>query len=223
VAKPDEPQRVDYFRQWVFHDPAWNWWRFDWDHDVDRARRTMGPVVDAVDPDLAAFKGRGGKLILFSGWQDPVVSPYDVINYYDAVVDRQDGLKNAQTFARLFMVPGMMHCAGGQGATNFASSERDSFPLRPDPAHDLTLALEQWVEQGRAPDQVIAAKYANRRGQGAPPPPDHASMFPTIDADPGKRTVVMTRPLCKYPERAIFDRRGDPNLASSYVCKIGPL
>jgi feruloyl esterase len=195
--KPEEPQRIDYIRNWALHDPAWDWWSFDWDKDVDRVRAAMGPRIDAVDPDLSAFERRGGKLIMFSGWQDPVVSPYDTVAYYTAVAQKQGGFAKAQSFARLFLVPGMPHCAGGAGASNFASTTRDSPPLKADAAHDMSLALEAWVEHGRAPDRIIAAKYAG---------------------DGPASGVVFTRPLCAYPQLAYYRGKGDPKRAANYVC-----
>jgi feruloyl esterase len=198
--KPDEPQRADFFRYWVFHDPTWNWWNFDWNKDVDRVRARMGPMVDAVDSDLSAFKKHGGKLILFSGWQDPVVSTYDVIDYYQAVATKTGGMRSTKSFARLFLVPGMAHCAGGAGATNFASSTRDSTPLKPDPLHDMSLALQEWVEHDHAPDRLIAARYKG---------------------DEPESGVVLTRMLCPYP--AVATLAGpDPAVAENYRCTAPP-
>lgn len=221
LKKPEEPQRVDYFRYWAFNDPSWNWWNFDWDKDVDRARATLGPEIDAVSPDLTAFRKRGGRLIMFSGWQDPVVSPYDTIGYYRQVMKRYGGAAQTQSFARLFMVPGMEHCAGGPGATNFASSVRDSTPLQPDADHDISLAIEKWVETGVAPTAVIAAKYANR-GEPPAPVPDKGpiSLVPTISDDPQKRMVVFTRKLCPYPAVGTYSGRGDTKVAANYICSV---
>jgi feruloyl esterase len=197
---PEEPQRVDYFRNWVFHDPAWNWWSLDWDKDVDRARAAMA-AVDAVNPDLSAFKSRGGKLIMFSGWQDPVVSTYDVIDYYTGVAARNGGVDRTQSFARLFLVPGMAHCADGAGATNFSSTIRDSTPMKPDPLHDMSLALQDWLEKGRAPEHIVAAKYT---GAGS------------------DKSVAFTRMLCPYPQSAVYSGRGDQSQAENYVCRTVP-
>lgn len=145
--KPDEPQRVDYFRRWVFNDPGWNWWTFDWSKGVDAARRKMGPLVDAISTDLSGFRGHGGKLLLYQGSADPVVSAADTIAY-DERLSRQNS--NTPSFARLFMVPGMAHCMGGPGATSFMSGS--------DANHNARLALRRWVEEHHAPEQVIAVK-----------------------------------------------------------------
>lgn len=193
--RPHEPQRIDYIRRWVFDDPDWSWWNFDWAGGVDRARAVMGPLTDAVDPDLDAFHRRGGKLILFTGWQDPVVSAHDVIAYHEAVTARRP---DAGDFARLFMVPGMGHCALGPGATHFSTSTRNSTPLATDAAHDVTAALERWVEEGVPPARITAAHYRDGRPENG---------------------VRFTRPLCPWPQVPAWDGRGDPDRADSFVCR----
>jgi feruloyl esterase len=144
-ARPQEPQRVDYFRHWVFNDPAWNWWSFDWAGGVDRARTRMAPLVDAVATDLSAFEGRGGKIILYQGWADPVVSATDTIAYYERMAAATPG---AASFSALFVVPGMGHCSGGPGATDFSSGA--------DASSNIALALQDWVEQGVKPNRILA-------------------------------------------------------------------
>lgn len=193
--RPQEPQRIDYIRRWAFDDPDWNWWDFDWAGDVDRVRAVMGPLTDAIDPDLDAFQRRGGKLILFSGWQDPVVAADDVIGYHEAVTARRP---DAGAFARLFMVAGMGHCALGPGATHFSTSTRNSTPLRTDADHDLTAALERWVEQDVAPARITAAHYRDGRPENG---------------------VAFTRPVCPWPQVPIYDGRGDRDRADSFVCR----
>ncbi len=190
---PDQPQRVDFFRQWVFEDPKWNWWSFDWSRDPARVRAKISATFDADNPDLRAFERRGGKLIIFMGWADPVGAPPEAINYFQAMRAATPG---ADGFARLYMVPGMAHCAGGPGATNMSSATRDSEPPVGDARHDMALALQDWVEQGRAPGVLFATHYA---GGGAP------------------RTVAFQRPLCPYPQVARY--RGGPSAeASSFAC-----
>lgn len=145
--KPDEPQRVDYFRRWAFHDLDWNWYRFGWDAGVDKAHAALGPLVDATDPDLSAFRARGGKLIIYQGSVDPVVSATDTIAYYERMTRKT---RYAENFTRFYMVPGMAHCMGGPGATVFSSG--------PDAGHNIKLALRDWVEMGVAPDRLTAAR-----------------------------------------------------------------
>lgn len=202
--KPTEPQRADFFRYWVFKDPNWNWWNFDWDKDVDTVQRVIAPVVNATDPDLSAFRKRGGKLIMFMGWDDPVGSSVEAINYYDGVVARGNGaddaakLADTQSFARLYMIPGMGHTAGGPGATHVSNATRDSAPPVEDARYDMGLALYDWVEKGKAPGALVGTHFAN--GSGA------------------TGTVQFQRPICVYPKVARYTG-GDTNLAESYRCK----
>lgn len=201
--RPDEPQRVDFFRYWVFANPAWNWWRFDWHSDPAIVTAAIGPRVDATSPDLTSFADKGGKLIMFMGWADPVGSAFAAIDYYRQVehftaahVGVSDVRGATQRFARLYMIPGMGHCAGGPGATHFSTATRDSSPPVRDAKHDMTIALEDWVEKGQPPGTLIGTHYADRQG----------------------RKVAFQRPLCVYPEVARYEG-GDLKSASSFRCK----
>jgi hypothetical protein len=126
----------------------------------------MANIFDANSADLSAFQAHGGKLIMFMGWEDPVGSPFEAINYYNSVEARASGATEAarreatQSFFRLYMVPGMAHCAEGEGAVNFSTATRDSTPPVSDAAHDMAMALQAWVEKGQAPEALIATKYA---------------------------------------------------------------
>jgi feruloyl esterase len=186
-AKPEEPQRVDYFRRWAFNDPSWNWWSFDWGAGVDAARARMAPLVDAVSPDLSAFEHHGGKIILYQGWADPVVSAPDTIAYYErmsATTPRATG------FSALFLVPGMGHCYGGPGATDFSAG--------PDASGNIALALQDWVEKGVKPSRIVAVHRASRQAGSA---------------------TSFSRPLCSWPKLAHYDGSGAPADAASFVCR----
>lgn len=186
---PGQPMRVEYFRGWAYGDPNWNWWSFDWAKDVDFVRKRLGPMTDMREVDLGAFRKRGGKIIFYHGWVDPVVSALDTIAYFE-------GLKranpDASEFARLFMVPGMGHCSGGPGATNF------SFAMDSDADHDAVLALQRWVEEGRAPDRIVATRYTERTPASG---------------------VAMTRPLCSWPRVPTYTGKGSTDDAANFECR----
>jgi feruloyl esterase len=137
----------EFYRWMVYDDPDWKVENFKLDRDYPAARARLAPILDADNPDLSAFTRHGGKLILYQGWDDPAVPALDTIQYYDQVRQRVGPAGASQV--RLFMVPGMAHCAGGPGATSF----------------DMQPALESWVERGEAPERVIAVKP----GIGEPP------------------------------------------------------
>ena len=137
-----ESSRADFWRLWVFHDPAWNWATFDFDRDLAYADQKMA-AVNAVDTDLRPFKAHKGN-VMYHGWADPVVPPEDGIRYYEAVQRSMGGAEKTTDFYRLFMVPGMGHCVGGPGPKTF----------------DAIDALDHWVAQGKAPE-IIASHATN--------------------------------------------------------------
>jgi tannase/feruloyl esterase len=144
VMDPPEPMRVGFFRYFLFHDPNWDWRTIDWDRDLAYAEQKL-PFMHAVEHDLTPFKRRGGKLVMYTGWADPVVPPQDTAAYYDGVVKTMGGLEKTREFFRFFAAPGMGHCSGGPGPNQF----------------DTVAALEQWVEKGVAPDKLIASHITN--------------------------------------------------------------
>jgi Tannase and feruloyl esterase len=115
--------------------------RYDFDRDPPRLA-TMARIYDATDPDLSAFRARGGKLLLFHGWADPIVTPQRTLDYYDAVRARMGGNESVAQFARLFMLPGVDHC-GLQPGPGAKSVDFDPLP-----------ALEAWVERNEAPEAM---------------------------------------------------------------------
>jgi hypothetical protein len=101
-----------------------------------------GDTFDATNPDLTAFRDAGGKLIIYHGLADPAISPIGTIAYYQAVQDHMGGLAATQTFARLFLMPGMSHCSGGQGPNSF----------------DALTAIINWAERGIAPQSLLTSQ-----------------------------------------------------------------
>ena len=128
----------------VFHDPKWDYRNLNFDSDVALADKLDNGVLNATNPNLKEFFAQGGKLLLYHGWNDPAIAPQNTINYYESVVEGMGGLSKVQNSTRLFMVPGMNHCRGGDGPFDF----------------DSIAALEQWVEKGKVPDRIIAAHFA---------------------------------------------------------------
>ena len=185
-----------FFSDMVYSDPNWNYKTAD----VSQATRDADQIAhtfNATDPDLAPFKAHGGKLILYHGWNDPAISALNTVNYYNSVIITI-GRKDVQSFLRLYMVPGMQHCAGGPGPDSFGAGSRPPG----DPQHDIQAALEQWVEKRKAPAEIIATKYAG--------PPSSSDI---------KTDIKMTRPLCPYPEAAKYKGSGDSNQAENFTCR----
>ncbi len=120
--------------------------QFNFERDPPRLRE-MGAVYNAADPDLHAFRDRGGRIILYQGWADAVVTPRRTIDYYRDVEQTMGGRAATQAFLRLFMVPGMDHCGiqPGPGISDLGNND----PLT---------ALDQWVEQGTPPAALVASR-----------------------------------------------------------------
>ena len=133
-----------YFKYLVYKDPSWNWKTFNLDKDVAAADSIDNGVINAADPNLKPFFDAGGKLIMYHSWTDQLIAPENSINYYNSVHAALHGYKLGDSF-RLFMMPGMNHCFGGEGPSMI----------------DPVAALELWVETGKAPDQIVAANYEN--------------------------------------------------------------
>jgi len=127
-------------------DPAFNWRTFRLDRDLPRLK-IMTEILSPQDADLRPFKSRGGKLLMYHGWADPAISAYGTVDYYDQVVKNVGGQAAADTFLKLYLVPGMHHCAGGPGPNTF----------------DMLPVLEDWVEKGVSPGRVVAAHKADGR------------------------------------------------------------
>jgi hypothetical protein len=178
----------------VTGDPKWNPQTADVDAMVKLSQEKTAKDLDATDPDLAKFAARGGKLILYHGWNDPAISPWNTIAYYQKV-QKAMGAEKAAGFTRLYMAPGMEHCSGGPGPNAFgqfgaATAKGEQFGLFD--------SLQAWVEKGAPAEEVFATKYA-----------------PGAD---GKIKAAMTRPLCAYPKVAKYKGAGDTNDAANFAC-----
>jgi feruloyl esterase len=168
---------TDTFTYIVYKDPNWDWRTMNSDTDTALADKMDNGLINAIDPNLDPFFSHKGKLIMYHGWSDQLIAPANSVNYYETVAKKMGGASKTADEIRLFMVPGMAHCAGGEGPNNF----------------DMVSAMEQWVEQGKAPDQIIASHSQNG-------------------------TVDRTRPLCPYPQMARYKGAGSIDDASNFTC-----
>jgi feruloyl esterase len=188
-----------FYGQAVHERTKWDFRSFDWARDVALGNGKAGSVIDSTNPDLRSFRAHGGKLIHYHGWGDAAIPGVSSISYYEKVraflatySDPRSGAPDSiQDFYRLFMVPGMGHCAGGYGPNNFGNTLT---PVQKDAENDVLTALETWVEKGTPPARLIGT---GKTRDGSKP---------------------LTRPLCPYPQTAKYDGKGDPNSAASFTC-----
>ena len=177
---PNPSQNIyDQYLYVVFKDPNWDWRTFDFDKDIVKSEQPDNIVMNATDPNLTKFFAHDGKLLMYHGWSDPNVSPLNTIKYYKSVVDTMGGAAKVSNNIRLFMEPGMGHCGGGEGPNVF----------------DKVTPLDQWVEQKKAPDALIAS---------------HSTAG----------SVDRTRPLCAYPEVAKYKGSGSIDDAANFSCAL---
>src|SRR4029079_13325481 len=165
---------------------------FTVEKDEKLAEDALGRQLDASDPDLKPFASRGGKLVMYHGWNDPAMPALNSVNYFESVRAKL-GAKATDSFLRLYMVPGMLHCSGGPGADAFGQVGLFTDTVS---GANLRLSLQQWTEVGTAPGPIIASKR------------DRADW----------QHVIMTRPLCPYPQAATYRGTGDTTNAANFAC-----
>ena len=199
------PFGVANYRYLVFNDPSWNGLSLDLARDLPQLDALAAPI-NVTDPDLSAFRRRGGRLIQYHGWGDSQFTPGWTVHYYHEVVRRMGGNERAalgrtQEFYRLFMMAGLGHCTGGPGPNTIGGLQQPPSPSL-DAGHDIVSALQAWVEQGVAPAQIVATKY--------------------VDDSPAKG-IAMQRPVCAFPAEATYRGAGPVDEAASFSCQPRPM
>ena len=167
---------LDQFRFIVFKDPQWSIERFDFDKDIVRADEIDGGSLNALDPNLKPFIDRGGKLIQYHGWSDPQIAPGNSTQYYESAAAALGGISRVEHAYRLFMVPGMGHCGGGEGPNTF----------------DALGALEAWVEKSMPPDRLVALQRSTGRTRPLCPYPQVAQYSGSGSMDEAVNFVCRT-------------------------------
>ncbi|TIX49587.1 tannase/feruloyl esterase family alpha/beta hydrolase [Alteraurantiacibacter aquimixticola] len=182
------PVAMSYFRDLVFQGQVgWDWKTMDYRSYTDLAREYGGDILNVPSTGLDAFFARGGKLLLSHGWNDGLIPATNTLAFHHGLYNALPASQR-ESQLRLFMAPGMDHCSGGEGPSEF----------------DTLGTIDSWASTGAAPNRMIATRPVQAAGGfGGPPPPPR---------DP------MERPLCAWPTVAIHDGEGDPALASSFSC-----
>jgi len=180
---PNNEPAFDGLFKWVFG-ANWEWTRFDFARDMPKVDVALGPSVNgATKGDLAAFRARGGKLVIYQGLADALVAPEQTLDFYRAQ-EKKFGVAQTESFARLFFAPGVMHCGGGDGPNAFNTANGAARkPPGVGPDQDIFSAMIHWVENDAAPTRIIATKY--------------------VEDIPAKG-IVSQRPLCPWPQKAWY-------------------
>ena len=184
----------NYFRYIVTGNPKWTELTADPAASLRQSREKAAADLDSTNADLGKFAANGGKLILYHGWNDQAISPWNTVDYYKSV-QQEMGTEKAESFVRLYMAPGVEHCVGGPGPSFFGQFGLETAKGS---KYGLFESLVDWVEKGSPDDEITATKYA----------PD----------EKGTMKVVMTRPLCAYPKVVKYSGSGDTNDAASFTC-----
>ena len=207
--------------------PPYDWRRdINWDDVYDHAKALLTPVTAAPSPDIRRFTSRGGKLIQMHGWNDSVVPPDGSLSYFFAltqweklqnlpsgVVDKQVAKLTPQTVAaaanafgrqvqqyhRLFMLPATGHCGGSTGPSAVGGGMPEPPKAYRNADHHVVSAVIKWVEQGVAPEKIVATRF-------------DAAGNPT-----------RSRPVCPYPAEAAYNGSGDINVAANFSCQTPKL
>jgi hypothetical protein len=188
------PIPIEQARYWVYFDPAWDWNTLNYlnyESFFSDNIAQVGPRMATDNPDLSAFKARGGKLIMYHGWSDNLIMPQGTTRYYERVKQTM-GSSNASDFSRLYMVGGMGHCSGGTNVDQFGQGSSGAVPK--EPKTDVFRALMAWSEKGVAPSEIVASRIAGG-------------------------VVTRTRPLCPYPQVAKYQGSGSTDEAGNFRCE----
>ena len=173
---------LEYLQYYLVQDPRWDWTSLangEFELLFNQSVEEFGAVIGSDDPDLTRFRDRGGKLILYHGLADQLIPYEGVVDYYEQVQLKMGGEQQTLQFARLFLVPGVDHGFIGAG---------------PSPT-GLMDALISWVEDGEAPERVMAEL------------PD------------GNGRIIRTRPLFPYPKIAVYKGTGSTDEAVNFISR----
>ena len=139
------PFTVDWLKYWLTQNPQYDWTTLTpaaYEHFWDQSGEEFGIVIGTDNPDLSAFRDRGGKVIIWHGWADQLISAEATIDYYKRVQQQMGGAERTSQFARFFLAPGVAHCGGGAGPNPYGQLDN----------------LVSWVEDGNPPSTLTAAR-----------------------------------------------------------------
>jgi feruloyl esterase len=182
-----------HFKYVVYAEPSLDIMHVDPVRALNDSRQRVDAVLSALDPNLERVRAGGKKIIQYHGWSDSAIPADFSVSYYNAVAATLGG--DIRDFYRLFLAPAMAHCAGGPGPNAFGGADNPGAVY--DAQHDVVAAIQRWVEEGQAPEHIIATKF---------------------EGDDPHRKVVRARRLCVYPAVAKWTGKGSSDDATNFVC-----
>ena len=185
-----------FFKDLVFADQTWDYKTFDYDKDIDRARKLASAIIDVPADGPVKFLEGGGKLLLSHGWADGLIPARSTVDFYESLTAnlKNDKLKDS---VQLFMMPGVGHCSGGDGPS----------------VVDMLAEIDQWVETGKKPERIIASRPA------APAKPAAKTAQTQTQPQAQPKSQPMTRPLCPWPQVAVYKGSGSTDDAANFECR----
>ena len=132
---------TNMFKFLVYNDPSWDYTKYDFKNFFEETRYASS-YLDATQTDYSDFKKLNGKMIIYHGWNDPALSAYATIQHYEEAMKKD---KDLQSYIRLFLLPGVLHCGGGTGPDNV----------------DWVKLIQDWTENNKAPERVVLSKMEN--------------------------------------------------------------
>ena len=189
---------ASFFRDLVFADPKWDFKTLDYDKDVETARKFASAYIDVPAAGMVKFLEGGGKLLLSHGWGDGLIPARSTVDFYESLMPnlKTDALKDS---VQLFMLPGVGHCGGGDGPS----------------VVDMLSVIDNWVETGKKPESIIAARPAAAAKTAKP-----GAKMPAAESQPAPQPKPqMTRPLCPWPQVAVYKGSGSADDAANFECK----
>ncbi|WP_213004170.1 tannase/feruloyl esterase family alpha/beta hydrolase [Parahaliea maris] len=192
---PPSPLLRAMWADGVYDDPQWNEDGFQRTRDLALVNDAM-PELRADSTYIDEYLEGGGKAIIYQGWSDPSTVAGLAIDYYRQLSATYGGVEALSDSVRLFLVPGMYHCRRGPGADQFGGSRHQTWPG--DGERDILWSMIHWVEQGVAPDHLVASK---------------------LDGEDTR----FTRKICPFPQSAVYDGKADENAHQSFHCEDDPV
>ncbi|MEO2212727.1 tannase/feruloyl esterase family alpha/beta hydrolase [Paenibacillus amylolyticus] len=184
-----------YLFRWIFG-KDYDFAKFDFNRDVDFVDEQLAPILNANSADLQDYKNAGGKMIMLHGTADPIIPYTDSLQYYERVIEAQNGIENTQSFFRYFIIPGLAHVFDGPGVQDIGIGIRAT---PKDREHDALTALSAWVEEGIAPERLLPVAFKD------------GSIVNGFILD----EYEYERPVYAYPSMAVY-KSGDPNQLAHY-------